>query len=68
MHHPPELIHSMTIAHSQLLGWTDFALSRQSARVTTIDAVIMPIMKPVSSKCLSYHLQRVSIGSLQSRE
>ncbi|KAK1624087.1 major facilitator superfamily domain-containing protein [Colletotrichum phormii] len=36
----------MTVAHSRLPGWTGFALPRRSARVTTIDAVIMPIMKP----------------------
>ncbi|KAK1839874.1 hypothetical protein CCHR01_17510 [Colletotrichum chrysophilum] len=50
MHHPSELMHSITVAHSRLPGWTDFALPRLSAHVTTIDAVITPIMKPVSSK------------------
>ena len=50
MHQPDALIYSIIVAHSRLLGYIDLAFLCLFERVIIIKAVIMFIMKPVSSK------------------
>jgi hypothetical protein len=45
-----ELTPWITIAYSRLPGWASFGFPFLLEFVTTIDAMIWPIMKPVSSK------------------
>lgn len=50
IHQPFALTHPIEFAYSRLPGCTDLAFLRLLRRITTIDAVIIPIMKPVSLK------------------
>ena len=50
MHQSNALIYLITIAHFRLLGCIDLAFPYLSERVIIIKAMIMPIIKSVSSK------------------